>query len=82
MLHQVNYLGHWLIAHDVLIHQRQLREVESLRPKNGHGARQGTRVVFLSSLAHVAGLLKFGECGPRLQAVCTAPSSNIRASYT
>eukprot|EP00884_Botryococcus_braunii_P005989 jgi/Botrbrau1/15391/Bobra.43_2s0019.1 len=76
---QVNYLGHWLLAHNVLIQQRKLRDLtppaHKLKENGGNG--EGTRVLFLSSLAHLAGLLNIGQHGE----ICASQSYSGYGAY-
>ena len=66
---QVNFLGHWLLAHELLSRQRSRRDGASRTHEGGlpcDGARQpgdetGTRVIFLSSVTHRAGKLDFSD---------------------
>lgn len=68
---QVNFLGHWLLAHELLSHQRSRRREDSSSrigdqghaPKEAqqHGSEKGTRVIFLSSTTHRAGRLDFAD---------------------
>jgi NAD(P)-dependent dehydrogenase (short-subunit alcohol dehydrogenase family) len=50
----VNYLGHWLLAHELLGHARS-------QGKSSDDAKEGTRVIFLSSTTHRAGRLDFSD---------------------
>ena len=69
LLLQVNFLGHWLLAHELLSHQRSRRDSSRRRGEQGsshtearqHGSEEGTRVIFLSSTTHRAGMLDFGD---------------------
>lgn len=63
---QVNFLGHWLLTHQLLSHQRHMRR----RQHNHHNHRNGldpvqpppgTRVVILSSLTHPAGVVQWKD---------------------
>ena len=70
---QVNYLGHWLLAHELLGQQRSRRQRQCLHPQNMRTAKgaarngdseahaAGMRVIFLSSTTHRAGRLDFAD---------------------
>ena len=55
---QVNYLGHWLLARGLVAEQRRRRQ----HARKGRAwAAPGMRVLFLSSLAHLAGELNWDD---------------------
>lgn len=57
---QVNFLSHWLIAHELLAAQRKKRK--SKFGKNGYvRMHPGTRLVMLSSLTHHAGRVQWND---------------------
>ena len=70
---QVNYLGHWLLTHQLLTGQSQLhsRSKKHLSTADQHQEQQGvpevgrdrhgTRIVMLSSMTHNAGRIKFDD---------------------
>eukprot|EP00884_Botryococcus_braunii_P008599 jgi/Botrbrau1/17740/Bobra.0127s0005.1 len=58
---QVNYLGHWLLAHNLMAHQRDLFKEGQESVDEQDGGREGTRVVFFSSVTHLAGSLNFDD---------------------
>ncbi|KAF8072364.1 Dhrsx [Scenedesmus sp. PABB004] len=59
MQFQVNFLSHWLLAHELLAEQRRRRAKAA---KRGCGADSGgTRLVMLSSLTHPAGKLQWAD---------------------
>ena len=55
---QVNYLGHWLLARGLVAEQRRRRRHAR---KDRAWAAPGMRVLFLSSLAHLAGELNWDD---------------------
>ena len=72
---QVNYLGHWLLARGLVAEQRRRRHHAR---KDRAWAAPGMRVLFLSSLAHLAGELNWDD----LQVICPsalcAPGDALR----
>lgn len=70
---QVNYLGHWLLVHNLMDHQRKLRRQQKHKLTGREEAgesKEGTRVLFFSSVTHVAGSLNFSEASPFMRAGC------------
>lgn len=62
---QVNYLGHWLLVHNLMDHQRKLRKQQKHTGREEGGrSSEGTRVLFFSSVTHLAGSLNFSEAFP------------------
>ena len=65
---QVNYLGHWLLARGLVAEQRRRRR--HARKDNARAA-PGMRILFLSSLAHLAGELNFDDLQVAPSGLCT-----------
>eukprot|EP00775_Hariotina_reticulata_P006867 gene6867-7083_t len=62
---QVNFLSHWLLAHELLAAQRQRRARAARKGRGccdpGSSFSDGTRLVMLSSLTHHAGKLQWED---------------------
>jgi hypothetical protein len=54
---QVNFLSHWLLAEQLIGHQRQQRK----KHKTQGQEHPGTRLVMLSSLTHHAGSVQWED---------------------
>ena len=60
---QVNFLSHWLLAHELLSAQRRRRAAAAKKQHNNSSSDcgDGTRLVMLSSLTHHAGKLQWAD---------------------
>jgi hypothetical protein len=82
---QVNFLSHWLLAHELLASQRQ-RRARAARKGHGccaHGSSlsDGTRLVMLSSLTHHAGKLQWEDKQVLVQLLGAALEQPIAMKY-